>query len=349
MTRSRVRFDLVLALLASLSLLGGCCECPEQEAGCAKCDKMFPELSGPYLGQAVPGAEAEVFAPDVVTTGMFTRDVAMTPDGTEIYFGVVFGRYEFYTIMETRLVDGKWTEPRVAPFTSKYNEMEPAISPDGQKFYFFGFRPLDGQGEAKPESDIWVMDREGDGWGEPRNLGAPVNTERSEYFPSVTADGTLYFTRDGEGGLSRVFRARPTEDGFAEPELLGPEVNSTRSQYNAFIAPDESYLIYSTHLREDGLGGDDYYISFRDAEDNWTGPINMGPAVNTDGGSEHSPFVTRDGKYLFFMAARNVFDEGLPADVRTLREMQELHAKPQSGQPGIYWVDAAFIEELRPE
>jgi len=349
MTRSRPRFDLAVAILASLLLLSGCCECPEQEPGCAACEKTFPELSGPYLGQTPPGTEAEVFAPNVVTTGLFTRDIAMTPDGKELYFGVVFGRYAYYTMMVTKLVDGKWTEPRVAPFTSKYNEMEPAISPDGQKFYFFSFRPLEGDGPAKPESDIWVMDREGDDWSEPYNLGPPVNTERSEFFPSVTADGTLYFTRDGEGGASLVYRARPVEGGFAEPELLGPAVNATRSQYNAFIAPDESYLIYSTHLAEDGLGGDDYYISFRDADDNWTGPINMGPKVNTEGGLEHSPFVSRDGKYFFFMTARNVLDDGLPEDVRTLRELQALHARPGSGEPGIYWIDAGFIEELRPE
>ena len=334
---------------AVLCLFATACSptCTDQSA--AGSPSTFPELRGPYLGQEPPGLEPQIFAPGVVSTGLATRDVAMTPDGTEIYFGVVFGRYEFYTIMVTKLVDGTWTEPRIAPFSGRYNEMEPAISPDGQKFYFFSFRPPDNEGEAKGESDIWVMDREGEGWGEPYNLGAPVNSERSEFFPSITVDGTIYFTRTEEDGANRVYRARPTEDGFAEPELLGPEVNATRSQYNAFIAPDESYLIYSTPFGEDSIGGEDYYISFRDAEDNWTGPINMGPKVNTEGGSEHSPFVSQDGKYFFFMAARNVFDEGMPADVRTLRQMQDLHAKPEGGQPGIYWIDAAFIEELRPE
>jgi len=338
----------VIALLLVSVCLPACRECPEEQSGCAKCDRIFPELSGPYLGQKPPGQEAELFAPGIVSTGIFTRDIAMTPDGNEIYFGVVFGRYQFYTIMVTKQVDGKWTEPRIAPFCGKYNEMEPAISPDGQKFYFFSFRPLDGEGDPKEDSDIWVMDRVGDGWGEPYNLGPPVNTERSEFFPSVTADGTLYFTRDGENRSSMVYRARLAEDGFAEPELLGPEVNAARQQYNAFIAPDESYLIYSTALPDDGSGGEDYYISFRDADDRWTGPINMGPKVNTPRGSEHSPFVSRDGKYFFFMAARSRFVDGPPEGVRTLGELLQLHAKPENGSPDIYWIDAAFIEALRP-
>jgi len=33
---------------------------------------------------------------------------------------------------------------------------------------------------------IWVMHRTATGWGEPRNLGAPVNSEESEYFPTLT-------------------------------------------------------------------------------------------------------------------------------------------------------------------
>ena len=52
------------------------------------------------------------------------------------------------------------------------------------------------------------MDREGDGWGEPYNLGPPVNSDAPEYYPSVTSDGTLYFTREGEDGVSATWRAR---------------------------------------------------------------------------------------------------------------------------------------------
>jgi len=75
----------------------------------------------------------------------------------------------------------------------------------------------------------------------------------------------------------------------------------------------------------------------------------MGPTVNTPGGNEHSPFVSRDGKYFFFMAARSRFADGPPEGVRTMRDLQELHAKPENGSPDVYWVDAGFIEGLRPE
>ena len=86
----------------------------------------------------------------------------------------------------------------------------PAISPDGQRFFFLSTRPQAGQEEKSGwvYQDIWVMDREGEVWGEPYNLGAPVNSEAPEYFPSVTADGTLYFTREREDRVSETWRAR---------------------------------------------------------------------------------------------------------------------------------------------
>ena len=48
--------------------------------GCASGDE--PGLVGDYVGQPLPGDTAELFAPGLVTTGVYTRDVAMMPDGS---------------------------------------------------------------------------------------------------------------------------------------------------------------------------------------------------------------------------------------------------------------------------
>jgi hypothetical protein len=328
-------------VLAALLLLVSCGPASQEE-------DQFPVLTGEYLGQAPPGMEAELFAPGIISTGLFTRDIAMTPDGKELYFCVVLGNYDFYVIMETKLVDGRWTEPRVAPFSGKYKDLEPAISPDGRRFFFFSHRPLEGEGPPKEDSDIWVMERTDEGWGEPQNLGAPVNSGLSEFFPSVTREGTLYFTRDGENGTSHIYRSRLVDGKYAEPEQLGPEVNSVAAQYNSFIAPDESYLIFGAHGRSDGLGGSDYYISFRDTGGNWIGPINMGNRVNSESPNEYSGYVSPDGKYFFFMGSTSRFREGLPEGAESYSDLRELHGGPESGMPDIYWIDAAFIEELRP-
>ena len=316
-------------------------------------DSDFPVLSGPYLGQHPPGATPELFAPGIVSTGLYTRDVAMSPDGTEFYYGVMAGG--FAVIMEMKLVDGRWTEPRVAPFSGdpRFMDLEPHVSPDGQHFYWLSTRPPDGS-EPDPEEagewvnqDIWVMDRTGEGWSDPYNLGPPINTEASEFFPSVTLDGTMYFTRndeDPEGSF--IYRSRLVGGSYTEAEKLPPEVNSTTQQYNAFIAPDESYLILGVSGREDTQGGADYYVVFRNPDDTWTGPINMGETINQERGAEWSPYVSPDGRYFFFMSTRQA--ERDPLARLTLEYLKELHDAPEGGNPGIYWVDTGFIEELRP-
>ncbi len=320
---------------------------------CAPGDGGPPILTGPYLGQTPPGETPQLFAPGIVSTGMYTRDVAMTPDGTEFYYCVVVG--DFAVILQTKLVDGRWTAPEVAPFSAdpQFMNMEPHISPDGQRFYFLSNRPRDG-GDLDPEligtwlnQDIWVMDRTASGWSDPYNPGQPLNSDAEEYFPSVTRSGIIYFTRQDESRNSYIYRVRPIEGGYSEAEKLGPEINSTDTQYNAFIAPDESYIIVCVFGRGDSYGGTDYYVVFRDQADNWTGPINMGPVINRPSGSEWSPYVTPDGKYLFFMSTRTA-GQNRP-DKLTRSHLEEVYAGPQNGNPDIYWVDAAIIDLLRPD
>jgi len=300
-----------------------------------------------------PGDTPELFAPGVVTTGAYTRDVAMTPDGSELYFGVLLGTLTAIVGIH-RGEDGVWTEPQVASFSrdSRFFNLEPHVTPDGRKLLFLSTRvenPDPGEVRSWTNQDIWVVDRQGGGWGEPYNLGPPVNSDDAEFFPSTTLDGTLYFTRGLNGGQeSYIYRSRFLEGRYQEPERLGPEVNSTPNQFNAFIAPDESFLILCTGDREDSLGGTDYFIVFRTSDDRWSGPINMGPTVNTALSGEFSPYLSPDGRYFFFMSTRPFPTEKLP-DTLTWDYLKGFRQRPETGNAGIYWVDAGFIEGLRPE
>lgn len=312
------------------------------------------DLSGPYLGQTPPGSEPEIFAPGIVSTGQYERDITMTPDGSEIYYGLVSGQHA--VIMQTKLVDGRWTTPDVAPFSRnpRFLNLEPHVAPDGSRFFFLSTRPADGR--VVPDSlvgqwinqDIWVMDRAEDGWSEPYNLGAPVNSSAPEFFPSTTRDGTIYFTREeDEPRASVIYRARWDGTGYADPERLPATVNSTDQQYNAFIDPDERFLLLGVFGREDSFGGTDYYAVFRDSDDAWSGPVNLGAHINRPRGSEWSPYVSPDGRYFFFMSTRPADVDRLP-DELTLDVLEELHRQPRNGNPDIYWVDATFIDALRP-
>ena len=337
---------LILACLA-VSIAG--CAPVEEERQVAPAGEFY-ELTGDYLGQETPGTSPRIFAPGIVSTGLSERDMAITLDGNEIYFsGVVGANHNFSAILVVQRVDGRWSKPRVAPFSGNYMDLEPAISPDGQRFFFLSNRPLPGSSEPLGSEDIWFMERTAEGWSEPANLGPPVNTEAPEFFPSVTRDGTLYFTRRGEGRSETIFRSRFVDGVYTEPEELGPEVNSGQTQFNAFIAPDESYLVVCVWGREDSLGGVDYYVVFRSPDDRWSEPVNLGPELNMAEGAEWSPYVSPDGRYFFFMSSRATIRDRHSPERLDYADLQRLHGLPMNGNSDIWWVDAEVITRLRPE
>lgn len=308
---------------------------------------VFPELSGSYLGQPLPGDTAVLFAPGVVSTGMFTRDMAISPDGKEIYFCVAIGNYTYSTILFTRESEAGWTEPGIVPFSGGpgITDFEPAFSPDGSKLYFLSTRP-DGD-EPPGDQDIWVVERTSPGWGPPKNVGPPVNTGGGEFFPSLTRDGTLYFTRNEEGSaLNRVYRSRQVEGVFQEPELLPRQVNCGTNRFNVFVSPDESYAIVPAAGMEDAFDGVDYYAVFRDENDRWSEPVNMGREVNQDNARGWSPYVSPGGKFFFFMATRTREFEPQEWNYQNLKE---LYVSPGNGNADIYWMSAGFLESLRTE
>ena len=342
-------------LLGVLSLLGftGCAKqapqpqvavgpAPNGEAGDAVCAP-----NAPYLGQRLPGRQAELFAPGLIDNGVNTRDVAMTPEGDEIYFCQEVGGYTWATILVTRRTADGWTVPEVASFSGNpdWTDLEPAISPDGRRFYFLSTRPSEPGGEPG-QQDIWVMDRTADGWSEPWNPGPPINTTDAEFFPSPTRDGSLYFTRrPANSRIHQIWRVRPTADGgWSEAELLPDEVNGGGNRFNALVQPDEDWIIVPLFGTDDSLGGVDYYVSFRGDDDTWTEPVNLGPQVNSAGMQEWSPALSPDGRFLFVMSNRQATTPDGPL---TWAELERAHSEPGQGGVNIWWLSAEVIDEAR--
>jgi WD40 repeat protein len=316
-------------------------------SSCNPKEEVKNQLKGPYLGQTLPDSIPQLFAPNIISTGMYTRDIAMTPDGNEIYYCISVGNFAYATILKVKNENGIWSEPEVMKYMENPEIMniEPAISPDGKKFFFLSNRIDSIAGDsAIGDQDIWVMDRVDDDWSEPYNLGEPVNSSSPEFFPSVTNKGTIYFSRaDPVTRIHYIFRSKFVDGKYQEPKKLPEQVNSGHSQFNAFVAPDESYIIVPTIGREDSYGRTDYYISFRNEADEWTEAINMGDKINSANNHEWSPYVSPDGKYFFFMAAK--LPDSKPNKL-TYKLLQSIYNAPQNGNADIYWISSKIIDDL---
>ena len=145
-----------------------------------------------------------LFAPGVISTGDIEFAPAFEPDMKTVYFVKGSpGAKRVMWILVSRLRDGKWSTPEIAPFSGQYSDIDPTVSPDGRKLFFASNRPSEGTAPRK-DFDIWVVEKTEGGWSAPRNLGAPVNSAGSETTTSVTSDGTLYFASSARDRKSVV-------------------------------------------------------------------------------------------------------------------------------------------------
>ncbi|WP_164021399.1 PD40 domain-containing protein [Pyxidicoccus trucidator] len=263
----------------------------------------------------------EVFLPGLVSLpGQEEYRIAFTPDGRTAFWGVgeeLFPVSRQATIVYSEWRHGRWSEPRVAPFSGVHSDIDPFISPDGRRLFFSSIRPVNGAPRADVE--LWVVERRGNGWSEPRHLGAAVNSTSDELYPSVDACGTLYFGSDRPGGYGiwDIWRAYPRADGTYGPaENLGPAINTESLDFNPTITPDGDTLLFASIGREDGFGYGDLYMAER-VRGRWRPAHNLGPQVNT-AQDEYHPSLSPDGRTLYFV--RHEYEpEYLPADLFHVR------------------------------
>ena len=282
----------------------------------------FNQFKGAYLGQKPPRTMPEVFAPDIITT-----------DASEGCSG--WGKNMEYFIFQ-RWIDGKsklyimnqehgvWSAPELLPFFDKYEVGDFTIGPDGKTLVFASKIFIDEIGSEGEGANIWVVKKTEAGWTEPKHIGLGINTKYHESYPCLTADGHLYFfsRRPGGYGDSDLYLSEFIEGKYQIPANLGPKLNTEYHEWDPYIAPDESYMIYCSTM-PGGLGSDDLYVTFKTGDGSWSEPVHMGDEINTDK-SENRPYVSPDGKYLFY-------------------------ASNKHGNRDIYWVDAKIIEELKPD
>lgn len=94
-----------------------------------KRNSNIPILRGSYLGQKQPEMTSEVFALGIISNVLPNRDIAISPDGNEMYFGLHTPDFNYLTIIVTKQIDGVWTTPEVVSFASdpRYDKICPDI------------------------------------------------------------------------------------------------------------------------------------------------------------------------------------------------------------------------------
>jgi len=286
-------------------------------------------LTGELVIAAATGPQLHV-----INSGMNNRDITISPDGKTLYTSVTSPKNDHAVILQSHLENGVWRKPELAPFSGQYPDIEPMYSPDGSKLFFASKRPKpDREGD---DWDIWYMVKTGQHWSTPKNAGPEVNSTGNEFYPSIAANGNLYFTATREDGVDSedIYVARQLKEGpdsatYSKAEVVKGQVNTKTYEFNAFVAADESYLIYGSQRREGEIGGGDIYISFRDSEGKFGEGALLPVTVNTNK-LDYCPYVWRDT--FFFTSERRVVLD----NIESATMLKQKFNAPGNGLGDIY-------------
>jgi outer membrane protein OmpA-like peptidoglycan-associated protein len=138
----------------------------------------------------------------------------------------------------------------------------------------------------------------------PVNLGDHVNSEKSEYYPSVTIDDSLLvFTRRGEGYREDFMQSKIVNNEYQPATVINGDINIEPSKGAITVSADGEWMIFAGNFgKRKGFGDFDLYISLY-TPDGWSEPENLGSNINTEFW-ESSPSLSPDKRVLYFSSNR---------------------------------------------
>jgi hypothetical protein len=318
--------NFILATFLVFSITS-CKEKEETPTDVSKSEKMEASKEG-----------VQPFAEHIFSQFTNVRDFTMNTDENEAYFSLQSPARELSVIMKIEKKNHTWQDPEISSFSGSYSDLEPFLSPDNLKLYFVSNRPVSKDSTNTKDMDIWYVERNSTtaDWSEPKNIGAPINTKADEFYPSVANNNNLYYTtiKKELESADDIFMSKWENNSYLEPTLLGEGVNTKGAEYNAFISPDESYIIFGGWRRPDALGSGDMYIS-KNVNGKWTTAENLGETINSKH-MEFCPFVNKGT--LYFTSRRSNIVQKENGYTNTEELLSEIN-KYDNGASRIYQVD----------
>lgn len=295
---------------------------------------------------SIPPDTISLFQKGLISSPLYERDIAISPDGNELLYTVLFQKSAFSCIIYmSKDNKGTWSKPEVASFSGNYSDLEPAFSADGKRVYFASNRPV--EGTTVKDFDIWFVEKKGNKWLHPKNLGVPVNTSANEFYPAIAENGNLYFTANYKKGVGKedIYLAKFVNGNYSEPIALDTMLNSASfDEFNAYVSPDEQYILFSSQGRKDDTGRGDLYMSIKEKTGNWSPAKNL-KLINSNR-LDYSPFLSFDKKILFISSDRHPLPPISPGKPLTYEALQNLQHSILNGEGNIYWISFEKVLEF---
>lgn len=290
-----------------------------------------PEISGDLEASQGALIGIEQFGAGIISTPAREFATSFSPDGKTIYFNRKTDDDPDYHIWRAELEGDRWSEAKKVRFSKAgYADLDPFVSRSGDRLYFSSDRPLPDSDDADPTPDTntWYAPRVGAGWGVPMYAGDIANSSASETFVSASVDGTLVFTRFGEGeGRNRpAYLMMADRDGGGFKNLRHIKTYPFAGRFtNPAVSPDGN-LIIAAGRTVSGMGPRLYYtrrVVAEQGNEAWS-QFHPVPDMAIDRPTvDFAPYIANDGRTLYFGSDRgsgrerddNIFVTRLPEKV----------------------------------
>lgn len=186
---------------------------------------------------------------------------------------------------------------------SKWRELAPIISSDGQTLYFTREGHPDNLGSMRYQ-DVWYSQIDSIGnFGLAQNIGHPINNDNTNFAFALSSDGNVLYLGhiylpDGRN-ISGFSKSIFDGEKWSTPESLNVRNYYNKSRSGSFNMSSDGKTMLLAIERDDSYGLMDIYVSFLLVDGTWSEPKNLGGTINT-ATEEVSPYLASDGKTLYF-------------------------------------------------
>jgi OmpA-OmpF porin, OOP family len=250
----------------------------------------------------------------------------ISADGKTLYFSRVshpqnqYGENRSQDIWFSNNENGQWTLARRmgAPMNRDEYNCAYSITPDGNTLLIMGAY-LKGVYETRGFS---FSKRVANGWSAPQKLNIP-NLEKFSKGQYMCG----YLSNDGKTlimAFSEIKKGKKGDDkddlyvsflqknsSWTSPQYMGDQLNTDEyTETTPFLASDGATLYFSSD-RLGGQGNNDIYYTKRLDKTwlRWSKPVNLGPAINTDGYDAYYS-VAASGEYAYMVSKKNTLGKG---------------------------------------
>lgn len=195
---------------------------------------------------------------------------------------------------------------------SPYDEQSPVVSPTGELFFVVGFHP-DNIGGPTDFGDIWMSKKDTNGdWQKPQHVPSLSTSGNDVLIGFVDALTALVYHSGKNGKRQGIHQYSRFGNSWNYLRVLEMGNFKNNSMHFSGRLVSEGNIIIMSMNSYGTFGNEDIYISFKQSENIWSSPMNLGPQINSFA-QEQTPYLSEDLQTIYFSS--NVHGNGRGKDI----------------------------------